>query len=66
MGLNEDGIMQICGVHADYKVGELPPTGYSQWHEWAGVQHRGGLRQVRGPDGKWKFPQELKETTDGN
>ena len=50
-----------------YKVGDPAPIGYMEWHEWAGVQHRGGLRQQRAPeDGKWRFPQELKETEHDN
>lgn len=41
-------------------VGTLPPTGYNEWHEWAEIQHRAGLRQVQcGFCGLWKFPQEL-------
>jgi uncharacterized OB-fold protein len=50
-------------VHMDivpeYKVGDPCPDGYTQWHEWARVQHRGGLRQAQCPDcGLWLFPQE--------
>lgn len=43
-----------------YKKGDPPPSGYIQWHEWAKVQHRSGLRQKRCPVcGLWRFPQEL-------
>jgi uncharacterized OB-fold protein len=50
-------------VHIDfvpeYKVGDPCPKGYIQWHEWAKVQHRGGLRQAKCPKcGLWLFPQQ--------
>lgn len=42
-----------------YKKGEKPPRGYLQWHWWARVQLKAGLRQryCRGC-GQWLFPQE--------
>jgi hypothetical protein len=43
-----------------YKAGSLPPSGYVARHEWAWVQIRAGLRQVKCPDGLWRFPQEIK------
>ncbi len=44
---------------AFYKVGSPPPDGYVAWHEWATVQHGGGLRQHRCFRCKrWRFPQE--------
>lgn len=52
------GIIAICGT-ATFKVGDPAPSGYADWHEWAKVQYQGGLRQHRGPDGKWCFPQEM-------
>ena len=42
-----------------YKPGDLPPEGYVQWHEWAHVQYKAGLRQKK-VDGKWYFPQETQ------
>lgn len=46
----------------DYKSGDPAPSGYSDWFEWAKVQHRGGLRQKRcGGCLKYWFPQELSE-----
>ena len=43
-----------------YQPGDPPPSGYLDWHEWADVQHKAGLRQARCCDcGKLKFPQEL-------
>lgn len=48
----------VCIV-PDYKPGDPPPTCYLEWHEWARVQHRAGLRQRRCPQcRKWRFPQE--------
>lgn len=42
-----------------YLAGDQPPSGYIQWHEWARVQYRAGLRQHRCTVcGLWKFPQE--------
>lgn len=44
-----------------YQPGDPAPKGYMQWHEWAKVQHRGGLRQGRCRNcGDWLFPQEVK------
>lgn len=44
----------------DYKPGDLPPKGYLQWHEWAEVQRKAGIKQVECPTcGKWQTPQEL-------
>ena len=49
------------GVMPKFKKGDPPPTGYLEWHEWARVQHKGGLRQKRCPRYKrWQFPQEMK------
>lgn len=43
-----------------YKPGDPAPTGYLAWHEWAEVQHKAGLRQVRCCDcGLCRYPQEL-------
>ena len=40
-------------------VGDPPPEGYNDWHEWAKAQHNGGLRQQRCPTCRqWQFPQE--------
>ena len=44
----------------DYKPGDLPPEGYLQWHAWADVQRKAGIRQVECPScSKWRTPQEL-------
>lgn len=46
------------------KPGDLPPTGYNDWHEWVNVQYKAELRQVAcGICGKVKFPQELSSDT---
>lgn len=45
-----------------YKPGDPTPTGYVQWHEWAGVQYAAGLRQRQCRKCRlWKFPQEKCE-----
>lgn len=50
-------ILEITG---DFKPGDDPPSGYCDWHEWAKVQTKAGLKQVRCCRcSKWKFPQEL-------
>jgi hypothetical protein len=42
-----------------YKVGDPRPEGYLEWHEWARVQLRGGLRPRKCRYcGLWRFPQE--------
>ena len=47
-------------VRPKYKEGDAPPSGYLDWHAWAAVQTRAGLRQRRCPDCVlWKFPQEM-------
>jgi ribosomal protein S27AE len=44
----------------DYKPGDLPPEGYLQWHEWAEVQRKAGIKQRQCPTcGLWRTPQEL-------
>jgi hypothetical protein len=46
-------------IGGTYKAGDQPPKGYNDWHEWARVQHKAGLRQRWCSHcGKWKFPQE--------
>lgn len=43
-----------------YQPGDLPPEGYLQWHEWAEVQRKAGIRQVECPTcALWQTPQEL-------
>lgn len=47
-------------VQPTFKPGDLPPEGYLEWHEWAEVQRKAGIRQrVCGKCGRWKTPQEL-------
>jgi len=46
-----------------YEVGSQPPEGYTQWFDWAEVQHKGGLRQKRCIEcGKYRYPQEQCRT----
>lgn len=51
----------------DWKPGDQPPadeSDYLGWHEWAGVQHKAGLRSKQcGRCCKWKYPQELSGQT---
>jgi hypothetical protein len=51
------GRLHICVV-SKFKAGDLPPSGYLEWHEWAKVQQRAGIRQSLCICGKWITPQE--------
>lgn len=44
----------------DFKPGDLPPEeGYLEWHEWAEVQRKAGIKQsVCTNCGNWRTPQE--------
>lgn len=46
-------------IPGTFKKGDMPPSGYVDWHEWARTQHRGGLRQswCRFNE-RYEFPQE--------
>ncbi len=46
-----------------FKPGDKPPEeGYLEWHEWAEVQWKSGLRQSRcNGCGLWMFPQEVED-----
>jgi len=47
-------------IMSTYKPGDLPPEGYLQWHEWAEVQRKAGIKQVQCPTcSLWQTPQEL-------
>ena len=50
----------ICiEIASDYAVGSQPPPGYGNWHEWAKIQYKAGLRQSRCKECKlFHFPQE--------
>jgi len=51
------GVLTVAG---DYKPGDQPPSGYLDWHEWAEVQHKAGLRQKPcGRCGLLRYPQEM-------
>ena len=57
-------LVSCLDVSGSYKPGEQPPTGYMNWHEWASVQHKAGLRQARcGKCSLMKYPQELSGET---
>ena len=46
-----------------FKPGDLPPDGYLQWHEWAEVQRKAGIKQSPCLCGKWITPQEREHHT---
>ena len=39
------GMLVHLLIMPTYKPGDPAPTGYLQWHEWAEVQWKAGLRQ---------------------
>jgi len=52
-------------VQSTYKPGDQPPEGYLEWHEWAEVQRKAGIRQqMCGRCARWKTPQELSDIVD--
>ena len=54
-------IHRACDLDASpaFAVGDPAPDGYLDWHAWADVQHKGGLRQAKCPVcGLWRFEQE--------
>ncbi len=54
----------MLDIYEDYKPGSQPPTGYLQWHEWARIQSKAGLKQKKCCQCcLWKFPQELSGKT---
>ena len=58
-----NGRPAVLTIGGNYKPGDMPPNGYCEWHEWADVQHKAGLRQVVCDRClKWKFPQEILRT----
>ncbi len=47
-------------VGGTFKAGDQPPEGYNDWHEWASVQHKAGLRQEQCClCSLWRFPQQF-------
>jgi hypothetical protein len=43
-----------------FKAGDPAPTGYFDWHEWARVQGKAGLKQRKCRQcGLYRFPQEM-------
>jgi hypothetical protein len=57
------GRFGIISFTPPFKPGDPAPTGYNDWHAWADVQHKAGLRQVTcGVCSLWKYPQELSDT----
>jgi len=59
--------IHVCFLGGDFKPGDMPPKGYSDWHTWAEVQYKAGLRQKQAPCcGRWFFPQEFNDHLHGN
>lgn len=51
-------------IHVDimplFRAGDPVPSGYNEWHEWAEIQYKAGLRQSKCSScSLWFFPQEL-------
>ncbi|RVT96215.1 hypothetical protein EOD42_13955 [Rhodovarius crocodyli] len=43
-----------------FKPGDPEPKGYLDWHDWAEVQHKAGLRQTQCPScSRWQYPQGM-------
>lgn len=56
----------IVTMSPGFRVGDPAPPGYLDWHEWAEIQYKGGLRQTVCPIcAKWQFPQELSTVARG-
>lgn len=50
----------IVTMSPDYKPGDPEPAGYLDWHAWAEVQHKAGLRQSQcGRCLLWRYPQQM-------
>lgn len=65
-GTGRNKVRAILTVTPDFEAGDQPPPkhAYTDWHAWAEVQHKAGLRQVEcGKCGLWKYPQELSDKT---
>ncbi len=46
-------------IEPHFAPGDPPPAGYCDWHDWAEVQMKAGLKQRRcWKCGLWRFPQE--------
>ena len=65
MGLSKNEMSAHILAQANYKPGGSSPEGYLAWHEWAGVQHKAGLKQcVCGRCACWQYAQELSGKID--
>jgi hypothetical protein len=50
----------VVTMSPGYKPGDPAPAGYLDWHAWAEVQHKAGLRQSQCCDcSLWRYPQEM-------
>ncbi len=43
-GTPPNGFVAMLDVGGEYKPGDPPPDGYCDWHEWADVQAKAGLK----------------------
>ena len=50
-------------IMPEFKPGDKPPedAGYLEWHEWAEVQRKAGIKQRLCKCGKWITPQERED-----
>ena len=55
--------MNLCLLEMPaFKPGDKPPSGYLEWHEWADIQRKAGIRQAPCSGcGKWITPQEQED-----
>lgn len=53
------GSFIICISKGPFKPGDQPPAGYNDRIDWANIQYRAGLRQVRRACGRFHFPSEI-------
>ena len=58
-GSGERATRAIITFAGEYNPGDQPPSSYCDWHDWADVQAKAGLKQKRCPVCcLWRFPQE--------
>ena len=50
-------------IMPEFKPGDKPPknAGYLEWHDWAGIQYKAGIRQSKCPCGELITPQEMED-----
>jgi hypothetical protein len=58
----QHGPRVVCIIEGKrYKPGDLPPSDYLGWHEWAEVQRKAGIKPALCAKGcgRWITPQEI-------